>query len=264
VAYSAPPESDAVAAALGLPGMTRAEYSAAFVLLMPPHAAIHLGPEGKLGGEGLDRVDGFWRSLGVPAVRHSDHLGVLLMCYADLAAAGLTAPAGAPAAVLFHEHIWPWAPAYLTELADLGIASVTEWARLALEVCRGERCRLPEPAALPLALRAAPPPITPGSGLPDVLDAMVCPVRSGILLTHRNLSRAAVEIGVGYRRGERRFALKAMVEQDAGATLEWLGRAADRWAVRHATNDPTATGRWWATRAGATAAVLDELAANVH
>ena len=64
-----PPGSDAVCAALDLPSFSGAEYTEAFVLLAPPHAAIHLGTEGKLGGDALDRVEGFWRALGA-----SDHL----------------------------------------------------------------------------------------------------------------------------------------------------------------------------------------------
>ena len=55
-----------------------------FVLAAPPHAAIHLGPSGMLGGEGLDRVAGFWRAIGLHPPQDADHLGLLLMLYAEL------------------------------------------------------------------------------------------------------------------------------------------------------------------------------------
>ena len=72
-------------AALGLPAPTAAEHTGVFVLSAPPHAAIHLGGEGKLGGEGLDRVAGFWRAIGLTPPPDADQLGVLLMLYAELA-----------------------------------------------------------------------------------------------------------------------------------------------------------------------------------
>ena len=40
-----------VTASLGLPAPTAAEHTGVFVLAAPPHAAIHLGADGKLGGE---------------------------------------------------------------------------------------------------------------------------------------------------------------------------------------------------------------------
>src|ERR1035437_7772283 len=50
---------------LGLPAPTAAEHTGVFVLAAPPHAAIHLGEQGKLGGEGLDRGAGFWGGMGL-------------------------------------------------------------------------------------------------------------------------------------------------------------------------------------------------------
>ena len=41
-----PPGNGAVCAALDLPSPTGVEHTNAFVLSAPPHAAIHLGPEG--------------------------------------------------------------------------------------------------------------------------------------------------------------------------------------------------------------------------
>jgi hypothetical protein len=57
--------------------------------------------------------------------------------------------------------------------------------------------------------------------------------------------------------GERRFALRAMLEQDPGAILAWLAGEADRWQRRHRDRVPAddVTG-WWAARAGRTGQVL--------
>ncbi len=107
-----PPANQQVARALELPVFTGVDHTDAFVLTAPPHAAIHLGPEGKLGGEGLDRVAGFWRALGLVPPEDADHLGVLLMLYAELGEAE-TASSGergraqlhTARVALLHEHV---------------------------------------------------------------------------------------------------------------------------------------------------------------
>jgi hypothetical protein len=269
IALSPPPASHVLCDAAGLPRIGGADHTAAFVLLAPPYAAIHLGAEGKLGGEGRDRVEGFWRALGQPVPDDADHLGVLLMCYAGLRELSPGIPAAARAAqTLFHEHIWPFAPGYLSAAEELGIGSVSAWARLALELLQAELAELPSPAgraALPLALREAPAPLTLSASFDEVLDAAVTPARSGMILTQRELAAGAAELGIGYRRGERRYALRAMIEQDKAATLSWLGNCAAGWADRHAAAyGGTAPGQWWTRRARHSSEILATMAGGVR
>lgn len=264
-----PPGNAGPCEALGLPRQSGVEHTQIFVLSAPPHAAIHLGPEGQLGGEGLDRIGGFWRALGLRAPEDADHLGTLLLLYAELRSAeeassdsrGRSQMRRARAA-LFHEHLWSWAPGYLTAVGRLGVESVTAWAQLTQHVMSAERADLGPAGLLPLALRAAPGGLEATHSFDETLDVLVSPIRSGIILTHRDLSAAAAQIGVGVRRGERRYALKSMLQQDAAATLTWLADFARRWSSLHAgpmvdTEDP---GLWWADRARGTAAVLDAMA----
>jgi hypothetical protein len=262
ITLSPPPASDRLCDAVGLPRMSGADHTAAFVLLAPPYAAIHLGAEGKLGGEGLDRVEGFWRALGQPPPRDADHLGVLLMDYAGLRELAPESPAAARAAeTLFHEHIWSFAPGYLDAAGQLGIGPVSAWARLTLAVLRAELGALAAPAELPLALRAAPPPLTAAATFEEVLDAAVTPARSGMIVTQPELAAGAAALGAGYRRGERRYALRALMEQDKAATLDWLGNYAAGWARRHAAAyGGTAAGRWWSQRALLSSEVLTKMA----
>lgn len=261
-----PPASEQLCDAASLPMLTAAEHTGAFVLSAPPFASIHLGAEGGLGGEALDRVEGFWRALGQTPPAEADHLGVLLMSYAHLAEAGLSAPAAHRAAeTLLHEHIRSFAPGYLMAVGTLDIDALTEWAELTLEVLADEpEAMIEGPAVLPLALREAPDALQVTCDLDDLLDAMVAPVRSGIVLTQRDLSMGAQQLGVGYRRGERRFALKAMLNQDKAETLVWLAALATNWEQRHlqAYGDGC-TGRWWSRRAAGTADVLSRLAQEV-
>lgn len=266
-----PPGNGLLCEALDLPPHTGVDHTEVFVLSAPPHAAIHLGPEGKLGGEGLDRIAGFWRALGLRAPEDADHLGTLLMLYAELAQAERAASDDRRSAqmhraraALFHEHIWSWAPGYLAAVVGLGVSSTTAWARLTEQVLRDEYGELGAPESLPLAMRAAPPGLEASDSYDEVLDALVAPIRSGTVLTHGDLSLCARRVGVGLRRGERRYALRAMLEQDAPATLAWLSSHARSWSQQHASastgeSDPSS---WWSTRAAHTADLLQSMSSR--
>ena len=69
VSSTPPPHCGPAAAALGLPGPAAAEHTAVFVLSLPPHAAIHLGGDGKLGGGGLGPGGGVLRGAPAPPPR---------------------------------------------------------------------------------------------------------------------------------------------------------------------------------------------------
>jgi len=277
-----------VGPALGLDPVSDAEHTEAFVLNCPPYAAIYLGPQGAIGGEGADRVAGFWRAIGITPPAEPDHLAALLGLYARLgeAAAGARRPATAAAlaqsqAVLFWEHLWPWLPGYLDAVADLAVPSLTTWTGLVRRAIAAEYRAKPPCPRQPLALRAAPPPAEPAAvpeaepaAVPEaelaavpgaepvagpgaLVELVTIPVRSGLILTRRRLAEGASRAGVGFRIGERRFALRAMLEQDPRATVAWLAGEADRWQQRHRDRAPRdeVTG-WWAARAGRTAQVL--------
>ena len=267
-----PADARTAATALGLVPPSPAEHTDAFVLNCPPYASVYLGPDGALGGEGTDRAAGFWRAIGLTPPSEPDHLTVLLGLYASLgdAASEATRPAtaaalGRSAAALFWEHLWPWLPAYLDAVADLAIPSLTAWAQLTRAVITAEFAVLPAPPGLPLALRAAPEQAGPEGGVSDLTAALTTPARSGIILTRRQLTRGAGQSGVGHRIGERRFALRAMLDQDPAATLTWLSQEAARWQARHASRTPGDTAsQWWTARASSTALLLRDSASAVR
>jgi Nitrate reductase delta subunit len=271
-ALGAVPDSPAaarsVASALGLDPVSDAAHTDAFVLNCPPYAAIYLGPQGAIGGEGADRVAGFWRAIGITPPAEPDHLAALLGLYARLgeAAADSRRPATAAAlaqsqAVLFWEHLWPWLPPYLDAVTDLAVSSLTSWAGLARRALAAESGALPPCPRPPLALRAAPPGAVPGLNPGDLVELLTIPVRSGLILTRRRLAEGAGQAGVGFRIGERRFALRAMLEQDPRATVSWLAGEADRWQQRHHDRAPgDEVTLWWAARAARTGQVLRDYA----
>jgi TorA maturation chaperone TorD len=258
----APAAARAAGPALGLEPVSDAEHTGVFVLNLPPYASVYLGPDGALGGEGADRVAGFWRAIGITPPAEPDHLSALLGLHASLGEAALDArrPATAAAltrsqASLFWEHLWPWLPGYTVAVTDLAAPALAGWARLAGRVIAAESRMQPACPRLPLALRQAPP-APAGAGIGALTAALTTPVRSGLILTRHRLALGAGEAGVGQRIGERRFTLRAMLEQDPAATLRWLTREAGRWQQRHARGAPDETSRWWAARAGRTRQLL--------
>jgi hypothetical protein len=259
-----PADARTAAAALGLPGCGNAEHADVFVFNCPPYASVYLGAEGGLGGEGADRVAGFWRAIGLDS-GDPDHLTSLLSLYASLGEAGAEARTARTAAALnqmrralFDEHLWPWLPGYLSAVTDLGVGALAAWAELTLRAVKRERGRGGAGlGGLPLALREAPAPAGGDGGVGELLGGLVVPVRSGLILTRRVVASGAGQVGAGHRIGERRFALRAMLESEPDRTASWLGQEAERWSRRHlriAAGDPVQ--RWWADRAAATARVL--------
>ena len=272
-----PADARTACAALGWAGPGNAEHTEVFVLNGPPYASVYLGAEGGLGGDAADRAAGFWRAIGLAPPAEPDHLAALFGLYASLGeAAGDTRTATTADALtrarhaLFWEHLWPWLPGYLDAVADLGAPGLVPWARLTRRALQAERDAHPG-GWLPLALRAAPEPGPAGDGLDALLDVLTCPVRSGFILTRRNLAAGAEAAGAGHRIGERRFTLRALLEQAPAGTLSWLAAEAARWSRRHAAPPPRHGGgrrprditrAWWARRAGHTARILARTAAD--
>jgi len=271
VPLSPPPCCQPVLESLGLRRVTGAEHTAVFVLTAPPHAAIYLGEEGKLGGEALDRVAGFWGVIGLVPPPDADHLGLLLMLYAELRDAETTVHNEASRRRLRHvrealliEHLWSWAPGYLAAVSRLGTPTLSDWARMTLRALHREARSVAAPS-LALALRTAPEPTRRPTERGRLLDALVAPVQSGILLTRDDLREAAATTALGYRAGERRYSLAALIDQDPAGTLGWLAHHADRWAKLHAAQPPVPghdPRQWWARRATGTARTLQRLQAR--
>jgi hypothetical protein len=263
----APPTGSALLDALGLPTWSRPEHTRLFVLQAPPYASIHLGAEGKLGGDGAERIAGVWRALGLVPPADSDHLAAIFALYAHLGHGAQLCRTAAARRRLDHirgvvlwEHLCSWLPGYLAALADDPAAAA--WVALTGKVLAEEARRSTAALLLPAALREAPEPIGIEIELHELLDALVAPLRVGFVLSHSDLAAAADRLRVGLRRGERRFALDAMLRQDPAATLDWLAGHARRWSRVHSGEAQYArdTNLWWAGRSARTATTLEELA----
>src|SRR6266545_3989779 len=207
-----------IAEALCLPGrIDAADHTDLFGFQLVPYASVYLGAEGMLGGEAADRVAGFWRALHLTPPAEPDHLAALLGLYATLGEAedGERDPARqalwrqARRALLW-EHLLTRAVAASARRAHAA------WAELLERTLLAEASELEPPATPPLHLRDAPRLPEGGEDASALVGVLLAPVRSGLILTRRDLTRAAGSLGLGLRIGERAVALRSMLSQDAG------------------------------------------------
>jgi Nitrate reductase delta subunit len=248
-------EHAVIAAALELPVVpTPDQHTDVLVFQAYPYASVYLGAEGMLGGEARDRIAGFWRALGGEPPDEPDHLSTLL---ASVAALGDEATGAPVRGALFWEHVASWMPPYLATLRRVGAAFHVAWADLLAALLAELAAELGPPARLPLALRAAPALPAAPANLDELLATLLAPVRTGVVLVRDDLERAATELGLGLRAGERRFALRALLAQAPAAVLGWLAAEA-RSQMAALVHMPSITA-WWAARARAMAVWLDEL-----
>jgi len=264
-----PPGTEAkrIAALLELPGTPLGwEYNAIFLEQLYPYASVYLDVSGMMGGEARDRIAGFWRALGETPPPEPDHLGTLLGGYANLADAipGVAdVPVGraraawerARAAFLW-EHMLSWLPLWLAKLEQIGTPTYAAWGRMLGSWIAREAATLELPEELPTHLQAAPALAPPEDDAEAFISALLSPVRAGFILTTTDLANLADAAGVALRAGERRYALKALLAQDAVATLTGL---ADLAAAPPALEG--VIGAHWRQRSRRTSRLLSRLAA---
>jgi hypothetical protein len=249
--------------------ISASDYTEIFLLQLWPYASIYVGAEGKLGGEARDRVAGFWRALRLTPPPEPDHLAALLGLYASLAESEEAEqdPAGrrlrrSSRHAMLWEHLLSWLPPFLAKLDEIGSPFYVAWGALLRESLIGEAQKLGASDQLPLHLREAPAMPDPRTdGADEFLAALTAPVRAGMVLVRDDLRRAARELGLGLRQGERTYVLKALLGQEPAMTLKWLADEAGRWVQIHGSMsdelDPVRG--FWSLRAQASAELIRSL-----
>lgn len=264
------PGHRALADGVGLPGTPDpATYTALFSLQLYPYASVYLGAEGMLGGEARDRVAGFWRALGLVPPAEADHLATQLALYAELlqhleaeSEPQRRSMLEQARSALLWEHLLPWIPLYTQKMRCIADDFYGMWAELLERTLLAEALEMAAAPRLPLHLREAPPFADPrDEGARAFLAAILAPVRSGFIIVRDDLSRAAGELGLGLRQGERRFVLESLFAQERAPLLAWLEAEALGAAQRHRAilGLPNAIREFWSERALATAAMLLKL-----
>ena len=265
------PEHVRLAELLELPAVPDdSTWTQVFVLHLYPYASVHLGPEGKLGGDARDRVAGFFRALEAVPPAEPDHLPTLLLAYAELRERGDAGDdrAAHAATTLLHEHLCSWLPLMLGRVQALAPEPYRSWASLLADVVRGEAlAHAPGGGApLPAHLRAAPSLDDPrGDAELSLQEQLLVPSRTGFLLTAADLRRAARETSLGLRIGERRYVLEQLLAQSVPDVLRWVaghGVTTTREALEPWQAVVPDVVAWWCRRAEGTASILEALAAE--
>ena len=249
-------------------------HSDLFLFQLYPYASSFLGVDGRLGGEARDRVAGFWRALDVAPPAEPDHLGTLLSSYAWIIDAEQKAEGSREAVALrdvrracLWEHLLSWILPFLTKMRQIAPPFYCAWADTLEAALAKEAAMLGPPKRTPLALRESQPVPDPRSTDGDsFMAALLSPVRSGLVLTRGDLARAARDLGLGLRVGERAYILKAMMSQGPRETLDWLAAEAQDWERLHDQSLVIApeVSDFWAERAHATFRLLSALSAQVR
>jgi TorA maturation chaperone TorD len=260
-------EADRVADLLELPGRAdAADHTDLFLLQLWPYASIYVGAEGKLGGEAGDRVAGFWLALRLTPPVEPDHLAALLGLYATLTESEESEQDPARRRLrrrsrqaLLWEHLLSWLPVYLSKLEEVASPFYCAWGELLREALIVE-ARLVGPVdQLPLHLREASAlPDPEADGATAFLAGLFAPVCTGMVLVRDDLVRAARELGLGLRLGERMYVLQALLGQEPAATLKWLEVEAGRWPLIYASmpDEMESIRDFWSGRARSSARLI--------
>ena len=238
-------------------------YTEVFLFQLYPYASVYLGAEGMMGGEARDRIAGFLRALGATPPAEPDHLAYLLAAYSDLATQGdesADRKLRRARKAFLCEHLLSWIPGWLHALRCLNPPDFyRRWADLLDASLHREAAALTGPHdELPLHLRESTDLADPADeGASAFIQSLLAPARSGIIIVRDDLRRAAEDLGLGMRAGERRYVVEHLLGQDAGAILGWLAGEADRWAEFWSEQLWLGeVGRWWGERAAKTARVV--------
>jgi hypothetical protein len=257
------PASPQIADALSLPGPDPVDYTDLFVRQLPPYASIYLDVEGKIGGEARSRIAGFWSAMRLTPPSEPDHLATLLGLWASITgeAAGESEPERRSllehaAVTLVWEHLASWLSPYLSRVPELS-ENFAPWAELLAAVV-GDTLKGVSPSNSPVHLTDEPKGL---QGPDDLIAYLLTPIRSGLVLTRTDLKRAATDLGLGARVGERAFELRSLIEQDGHAVIEWMAGEATRQADLYSSASVAPTiGAAWTERANRTQATVLDLA----
>jgi len=196
----------------------------------------------------------------------ADHLATLLALYAELrerveeeAEPPRRSALDRARRALLWEHLLPWVPLYAQKMRAIADECYGAWAELLERTLLAEVQEQAEVSLMPLHLREAPPFADPREeGARSFIAALLAPVRTGFIIVRDDLARAARQLGLGLRQGERRFVLESLFAQERAPVLAWLEAEALA-AAQTPPSAPAVIRSFWQARAADTASVVQSL-----
>jgi len=234
---------------------------------LPPYASYYLTVGPVLGGEPVTYLRDLLASYLPRQIQPAqpDALAFLLRLVAALTRSDNLDRARA----IFYESLRPWMGTYARAVQTYAPPGLKRIGDLLLAVDALWRNETPPPASLPYLLRTAPEVRYPPTALDAttetsaLLDYLLSPVASGLILPRCALISYARHNSLGIRPGGRRFSFESLLTASPATTLNFVGEVArtqQRWYVD--ITDPIAD--WWATKLAQTLTVVTDLATDIQ
>ncbi|MHB8189539.1 MAG: molecular chaperone TorD family protein [Ferrimicrobium sp.] len=245
------------------PGKSAEAFTELFDFDLPPFASYYLSAGPILGGDPGARIHEFiaayFPTLIQPA--QPDHLGYLSSLLARIIDEGHHNAAAA----LFHEHLSSWLPEYAQAAITWAPPPYRGWSELVAQLVSDAELELGYPTQLPLHLRLAPSE-TDTSSKEGLLDYLLSPILSGVILPRSAIVAIARAIDVPIRIGGRRFTFTSLLEGEPRQTLveyQELAAAQNGWFEGDPRGGSTAES-WWRSRRNHTISLLSSLTSSTN
>ena len=238
---------------------TRDGFTELFDFDLPPFASYYLTIGPVLGGAPVDFLRGLLTAYLRPEQQPAqpDSLAFLLRLLALLVHEESWERANA----IFYEAMAPWLGTYTRAVATFAPPGLRRIGSLLSELHQTWQDESPPARALPYLLRHAPPPPATDERK-DLVDFLLSPVASGLLLPRSQLIRITHQRELGMRPGGRRFSFESLLDASPEATLAAVLETVEAqllwYSVRSSSVD-----QWWGDRLTHTHAVVSALLKQV-
>jgi TorA maturation chaperone TorD len=254
-----PDPHPAIVEALGL-DWSRDGFTELFDFDLPPYASYYLSVGPVLGGEPVAFLRDLLANYLPPQVQPAqpDSLAFLLRLVSLLERND--SPQRAMAIV--YESLSPWIFTYAQAAQRFAPPGLSPIGRVLQEIYEQWRVELNAASALPYLLRSAPLAAPDTFEAKPLLDYLLSPVMSGLVIPRSELIRSARRHGLGVRPGGRRFSFESLLTTSPSQTLDILLNAVDEQLPWYdEAHDPIAC--WWSARLKRTASLITDLRAQV-
>lgn len=239
---------------------SRDGFTELFDFDLPPFASYYLTIGPVLGGEPVGYLRGLLSTYLRPELQPSqpDSLALLLRLLAIL----VRQQSRDRAQVIYHEALSPWLETYGRAIASFAPLGFRNIGLLLIEVCQGLNATMPIALSPPYLLRTAPEvgEIKDGD---SVLDLLLSPVASGLILPRSELIRITHRNDSGIRPGGRRFTFQSLLETSPKETLTALLDLATSQLTWY-RDEESQIALWWRERLMATQLSITELLTDAH